>query len=555
MTETSEAAPARRPAPSAERVRVTAGEEPQRLFDHDKITEGIRLVFEGLGLDAQDPTIRDTPERVARMYDEIFAGLVVDPADVLDIVFEEGHDELVLIRDIPFASTCVPSKQKVNAVGGAKPARAVAVGDKLWTYDEHGRLAQTEVLSVRSRKARSLTTLRVGNTSLRLTPDHPVYTPQGWRPAGELWPGDAVQWMNPRQICMDRYSVSEGYDLGYVIGAVGSDASIQDGRRISLCVRSREFAEKYAKALSNAFGVEAAIEEVEVPSGFLQRVVPMYRVRVVSRHIASLLLAWFGGTKATREFRFPAVVMRSEPMMRGFLDGYCDGDGSDAGNGARTIISSNRTFLKELGEVLHTRPELRPDHPAGRLRVSRNWAVEGWYGKPGFTPRPVPLLPPDARWTTLDDASTAETTGDKPYTVYSYQCAPYPTFLVGGVLTHNCEHHLVPFVGRAHVGYLPNPAGQVTGLSKLARLVDLVARRPNLQERITTTIADTLEKALSPRGVIVIIEAEHYCMTMRGIRKPGAVTVTSAVRGLMRDDARTRAEAMALAMGNRPASL
>ena len=223
MTETSGAPPARRPAPSDERIRVSTGAEPRRLFDHDKITDGIRLVFEGLGLVADDPRIRDTPNRVARMYDEIFAGLVVDPSDVLDVVFEEGHDELVLIRDIPFASTC--------------------------------------------------------------------------------------------------------------------------------------------------------------------------------------------------------------------------------------------------------------------------------------------------------------------------------------------EHHLVPFVGRAHVGYLPNAAGQVTGLSKLARLVDLVARQPNLQERITTTIADTLEKALSPRGVIVIIEAEHYCMTMRGIRKPGAVTVTSAVRGLMRDDARTRAEAMALAMGNRPAAL
>jgi GTP cyclohydrolase IA len=114
-----------------------------------------------------------------------------------------------------------------------------------------------------------------------------------------------------------------------------------------------------------------------------------------------------------------------------------------------------------------------------------------------------------------------------------------------------CEHHLVPFVGRAHVGYLPNTAGQITGISKLARLVDIVAKQPSLQERITTTVAETLEKALSPRGVIVIIEAEHFCMTMRGVRKPGAVTVTSAVRGLMREDQRTRAEAMALVYGHR----
>lgn len=114
-----------------------------------------------------------------------------------------------------------------------------------------------------------------------------------------------------------------------------------------------------------------------------------------------------------------------------------------------------------------------------------------------------------------------------------------------------CEHHLVPFVGRAHVGYLPNTAGQVTGISKLARLVDIVAKQPSLQERITTTVADVLEKVLSPRGVIVIIEAEHFCMTMRGVRKPGAVTVTSAVRGLMRDDPRTRAEVMGHIYGHR----
>ncbi len=115
-----------------------------------------------------------------------------------------------------------------------------------------------------------------------------------------------------------------------------------------------------------------------------------------------------------------------------------------------------------------------------------------------------------------------------------------------------CEHHLVPFVGRAHVGYIPNERGQVTGLSKLARLVDVVAKRPNMQERLTTTIADTLVRRLDPRGVVVVVEAEHLCMTMRGVRKPGALTVTSAVRGIIRDNPATRAEAMALAMGSRP---
>jgi len=108
-----------------------------------------------------------------------------------------------------------------------------------------------------------------------------------------------------------------------------------------------------------------------------------------------------------------------------------------------------------------------------------------------------------------------------------------------------CEHHLVPFTGVAHVGYIPQEGGRVTGLSKLARLVDVFARRPQVQERLTTQIADALIEVLEPRGVIVVIEAEHLCMTMRGVRKAGAKTITSAVRGQLRDPA-TRAEAMGL---------
>jgi GTP cyclohydrolase I len=113
-------------------------------------------------------------------------------------------------------------------------------------------------------------------------------------------------------------------------------------------------------------------------------------------------------------------------------------------------------------------------------------------------------------------------------------------------LYSTCEHHLVPFFGRAHVGYIPNEKGQITGLSKLARLVDLYARRPQVQERMTTQIADALMEILEPRGVIVIIEAEHLCMSMRGVRKPGAKTVTSAVRGSFLNSESTRAEAMSL---------
>jgi GTP cyclohydrolase I len=115
-------------------------------------------------------------------------------------------------------------------------------------------------------------------------------------------------------------------------------------------------------------------------------------------------------------------------------------------------------------------------------------------------------------------------------------------------LYSTCEHHLVPFHGVAHIGYIPNENGRITGLSKLARLVDVFAKRPQVQERLTTQIADALVRILEPRGAIVVLEAEHLCMSMRGVRKPGAKTMTSAVRGSLRDSA-TRAEAMSLILG------
>ncbi|ORA83973.1 GTP cyclohydrolase I FolE [Mycobacterium malmoense] len=113
-------------------------------------------------------------------------------------------------------------------------------------------------------------------------------------------------------------------------------------------------------------------------------------------------------------------------------------------------------------------------------------------------------------------------------------------------LYSTCEHHLVSFHGVAHVGYIPGADGRVTGLSKIARLVDLYAKRPQVQERLTSQVADALVKKLDPRGVIVVVEAEHLCMAMRGVRKPGAVTTTSAVRGLLKTNAASRAEALDL---------
>jgi GTP cyclohydrolase I len=116
-------------------------------------------------------------------------------------------------------------------------------------------------------------------------------------------------------------------------------------------------------------------------------------------------------------------------------------------------------------------------------------------------------------------------------------------------LYSTCEHHLVPWHGTAAVGYIPGTDGRITGLSKLARVVDLYARRPQVQERLTAQVADAVMTRLQPRGVIVVVQAEHLCMAMRGVRKPGTTTMTSAVRGIMQTDPRTRAEALSLILG------
>jgi len=114
-----------------------------------------------------------------------------------------------------------------------------------------------------------------------------------------------------------------------------------------------------------------------------------------------------------------------------------------------------------------------------------------------------------------------------------------------------CEHHLIPFIGKAHVAYIPGDDGRITGLSKLARLVDAYAKRPQVQEKLTVQVAEEIDATLQPKGVMVVIEAEHLCMTMRGVRKPGSTTVTSAVRGLFRTNVATREEAMRFVVGTR----
>src|SRR2546426_9121183 len=349
----------------------------------------IEQLLKELGQDVNREGLEKTPERVAKALRYLTSGYDKDVKQVLnDAMFVEDYDEMVIVKDIDFFSLCVPSKQIVNAVDGAKPARAVRPGDRLWTLDQ-GYLKETTVTTVTSRRTREIVEVRTTGGRFKITPDHPVMTESGWVEAQDLRPGTNVEWINPKSLCRKPYELKPGYALGYVLGAVAADGSIQQGRRINLTVKSAAFAEKYRTMFTEAFpGAEPAIERVTVPSSFLRRDVPMFRVRTVSRAIGEKLCRWLGvsenGSRSkTASFQFPRVVTSSQEMMQGFLDGYCDGDGEEERRGTRRLFSSNRSFLQELGEYLEARVG---DHggDVGRIYVSSRWHQPGWRGKNGF---------------------------------------------------------------------------------------------------------------------------------------------------------------------------
>jgi GTP cyclohydrolase I len=512
-------------------------------FDQAKVERGVRLILEGMGEDLTRPGLLDTPARVARMYEELTTGLRSDPTEVLQAIFDEHHDEMVMVRDIPMYSFCVPSRQLVSAVDGAKRARDVTVGDELWTLD-NGRVRPTRVTAVQSRKVRELVEVRTEKGTVQVTPDHPFATPHGWTEARDLQ-GTLVEWTPPKSLCRPRFRPLLGYDFGYAVGAICADGTVAR-RYVSLVVNDELYAKRFAVAMEQAFGVQTRLEPVERPSGFLDRQVPGFRVRIVSSYIADLLRQYLGGDAHHLRQTFPRVVLADEQVFNGFLDGYIEGDGCRSKlTPGRTVVSANVPFLADLATVIGARFT-----PSRGGRASKLYVADRWMARHGFRRESHCSDLIESRWVRVGDIQPLYASR-KPFTVYSFTCAPHPTFLISGHLTHNCEHHLLPFFGKAHVAYIPNGRGQITGLSKLARLVDGLSKRPQLQERLTTQVADALMERLDPQGALAVIEAEHLCMSMRGVRKPGAITVTSAVRGIFRTSMLTRSEAMNLIVGRR----
>jgi len=512
----------------------------------------IEQLLKELGEDVTREGLDRTPDRVEKALRYLTSGYGQDVNAVLnDALFVEDYDEMVVVKDIDFFSLCVPSKQIVNAVSGAKPAREVRVGDRLWTLAQ-GFLKETTVTQITSRLTRDIVEVSTTGGRFEVTPDHPIMTDGGWREAQHLEAGARVEWTNPKSLCRTPYELKPGYPLGYVLGAVAADGSIQEGRRICVTVKSAQFAEKYCEMLSTAVpSLTPRIEAVRVPSSYLNKEIPMFRVRTVSRVIGEKFCRWLGVSESgsrskTESFEFPAVVTSSFGMMRGFLDGYADGDGNDDARGGRRIFSTNHRFMAGLGDALKATVG-RHGH-ISRIYVPRHWRHAEWPARHGFTPETEFYVPIDSTFSTVRGVRRLPR-AKKPHTVYSFKCEPYPTFLVSGHLGHNCEHHLLPFIGKCHVAYMPKR--KIVGLSKIPRLVEMYSRRLQVQERLTTQIANTLNDVLQPRGVAVVMEGIHLCMLMRGVEKQNSKAVTSAMLGAFRDRPETRAEFMELIKAGR----
>ena len=442
-------------APEQDRRADALELEPERT--PDPLEPHVTALLRGIGEDPAREGLLKTPGRVVRALRELTRGYGQDVDEILNqAFFAEQYDEMVIVKDIEVYSLCVPGKQIVNIVNGAKPARDVRCGDRLWTL-EKGILKETEVTGITARKTRDIVEITTTGGTIRLTPDHPVMTDQGWQEAQHLQPGMNVEWINPKSLCRKAYEARPGYAAGYVLGAIAADGSIQEGRRISLVVKNPAFAATYASMFAHAFPPSEP------------------RVESVTRRLAE----------------------------------YLETSVMPVGNGCSRVYVSNR------------------------------WDQAGWYRKHGFQQQREFYVPSDGTYASVLDVRKLPK-AKKPTTVYSFKCEPYPSFLVGGHLTHNCEHHLLPFFGKCHVAYLPK--GKIRGLSKIARLVDVFARRLQVQERLTTQIAETLMEALAPKGVGVIVEARHLCMTMRGVEKQHSTAITSAMFGTFRKDVATRTE-------------
>ena len=516
-------------------------------MDQKKIEKLAKELLKEIGENPNREGLEKTPERIAKSFLKIFGGYSQTTPNILTKFDGENYYEMIICKDIDFYSTCVPCDQYINSINGAKRAREIKVGNQLWT-SKNGIPVATTVSQITTHTAPKIVKITLeNNISIRVTSDHPIKCPCGWIEANDLQIGDQVEFINPKSLSKKEYPLHLNYHLGYVIGAIASDGSIQDNRRISLEVNEESLAKKYKIALEKAFNIDVKIQSIQKPSGFLKKKIQQFRIRFVSSQIANRISMFLelpknlGSKSKTQSFKFPKIVLTSKRLMQGFLDGYIDGDGCRKGkSGGNIILSSNRFFLEELAEILETKIMKTQTSSVGCIYVSKKWYKPGWYNKHGFQQQEISL---NIGESSFKKVKKIEKIIQKTK-VYSFKCSPYPTFLISGILTHNCEHHMQPFFGKISIGYIPDK--KIVGISKLPRIVELFSRRLQNQERLTTQIADTLNKLLKPKGVGVVVRAQHLCMMARGVEKQNTIMITSSCKGLFKNNSKTRDEFLRL---------
>jgi GTP cyclohydrolase I len=516
-----------------------------------------------LGEDPEREGLARTPDRVERSLQFLTQGYQEDIEKLFARArFSEPYDEMVLVRDIDFFSLCVHGKTLVASEDGALFAKDVRPGMKLLTIDPESRhLVTTEVVATSESKRRLRYRVTLSNgRELVVTGEHPLFiVGRGFTETSALRVGDTVLGTQTRELCRPRYEPQMGYSYGYALGAFASDGSLDDNRRVRLEVNERGFAERFALHLEKAFGVHPQIKPIRKPSGFLKREIDQYRVRVCSSYLADFMKEALGGDTHCKEFRFPETVLHNRETTQGFLDGYIEGDGHEAVTGParqyRTghfICSSNQMFLERLAQVVQTPAPKMRENGTATVYVSRRWfekrnTAGGWKKDFQEVPQETTLREHLGKVQTQllrVVKIQKEKATLKSYTMYNFECRPYHSYLANGVLVANCEHHMIPFFGKCHVAYIPD--GKILGLSKIPRLVDALSHRLQVQERLTTQIADALKTHLNPKGVAVVMEAQHLCTMMRGVQKQNTRMVTSSMLGTFRTDPKTRMEFLAL---------
>ncbi|MFS8198968.1 hypothetical protein ACLVWQ_09775 (plasmid) [Streptomyces sp. CWNU-52B] len=286
---------------------------------------------------------------------------------------------------------------------------------------------RTTVTEVAATHVREVVDVVTDQVTFTVSSDQLLGTPDGWVHARDA-EGTVLAWTPARKLCRARLTVRPGYDFGYLIGATCSDGTT--GRNyVSLVVNDRSFAERYAKCLTGVTGLDARIESVTRPSGYLRREAPGFRVRVVSSYLADLMRQYVGGDAHHMRQGFPRVVLTDMESFEGFLDGYTDGDGYRSKRWAgRVLVSANVPFLRELSEVVGARFTPRTNGLASHLVVMDSWPSRGT-----FKPERHPLQLRESSWVQVREVRP-RTAGSKPYTLYAFRLDPHPGFLVNGHL-------------------------------------------------------------------------------------------------------------------------